>query len=264
MTSSANPRRRRVAGERSRAGAPTAASRTREGATTTLDAPGAHEALDVPEVPEAPVAPDPVPAVPAGGKARPTKAAPPASSAAAEPAEPTAAEEDPTGVRPTRVALWHRWPVAFGVLALGLVALVLAAVVWVQGAQRADAARSEAAATAAARTAVETMLSYDYKTFDQHTAAVEKLLTGSFRSQFAAAAGQSVKPLAVQNQAVVQAKASEVGVMSSGDGTVRVLAFVDQTTTSARLSRPQLDQNRVILTMTHVGDRWLVSRVEAF
>ena len=74
-----------------------------------------------------------------------------------------------------------------------------------------------------------------------------------------------VKPLAVQNQAVVMAAVSEVSVMSTPDqASVKILAFVDQRTTSAKLQRPQVDQNRVILTMLQVDGRWLVSKVEAF
>jgi Mce-associated membrane protein len=40
-----------------------------------------------------------------------------------------------------------------------------------------------------------------------------------------------------------------------------VVLFVNQTTTSNRLERPQLDQNRVEMTMTRVGGRWLISQV---
>ena len=54
-------------------------------------------------------------------------------------------------------------------------------------------------------------------------------------------------------------------VMSTPDqADVKILLFVDQRTTSAKLGRPQVDQNRVILTMSQVDGRWLVSKVEAF
>jgi Mce-associated membrane protein len=131
-------------------------------------------------------------------------------------------------------------------------------------------ADNQAAAKSAAAVIVEKMLGYSYKTFDQHTAEVGTLLTGSFKNEFIQAATTRVKPLAVPNQAVVVAKASEVSIMSTSGqdpadpSTVRVLAFVNQTTTSAKLDRPQIDQNRVILTMSHVEGRWLVSKVEAF
>lgn len=126
-------------------------------------------------------------------------------------------------------------------------------------------ARNQAAAASSAGVIVEKMLGYDYKDFDRHTTEVSSLLTGSFKAEFIQAATIRLKPLAIQNQAVVQAKAVSVSVMSAPDQeTVRVLAFVDQSTTSAKLARPHIDQNRVILTMSHVDGRWLVSKVEAF
>jgi len=63
----------------------------------------------------------------------------------------------------------------------------------------------------------------------------------------------------------VLAKVSKASVMSTpGQADVRILVFVDQRTTSAKLERPQVDQNRVILTMSQVDGRWLVSKIEAF
>lgn len=126
-------------------------------------------------------------------------------------------------------------------------------------------AGNQAAAASAAGVIIEKMLGYDYKSFDQHTTDVSALLTGGFKKDFVQAATISVKPLAVTNKAVVLAKASKVAVMSTPDqDTVKILAFVDQTTTSARLTRPQIDQNRVMLTMSKDNGRWLVSKVEAF
>jgi Mce-associated membrane protein len=50
---------------------------------------------------------------------------------------------------------------------------------------------------------------------------------------------------------------------ASGD-TVTVLAFVNQARVGTDQKQPVVDQNRVIATMTKVGQRWLVSRVDAF
>lgn len=170
------------------------------------------------------------------------------------------------------VSSWRPgWLVAGAALLLASTALVTSSVLW-RGAenQRTQASNGSAAASSA-RAIVEKMLGYDYKSFDQHTTEVSALLTGSFKKEFVRAATDVVKPLAVQNQAVILAKAGAVSVMSApgqdgqdGQGSVRILAFVDQTTTSAKLTRPQIDQNRVILTMSQVDGRWLVSKVEAF
>jgi len=42
-----------------------------------------------------------------------------------------------------------------------------------------------------------------------------------------------------------------------------VLLFVNQTTTSTRVQGPQVDLNRVRMTLTRVGDDWKVSAVTA-
>jgi len=150
-------------------------------------------------------------------------------------------------------------------LVLALAALVTSLVIWRAAGERRTTALNQAAASSAAAADLEKMLGYDYKRFDQHTQQVSTLLSGPFRSEFVRAATTLVKPLAVQNKAMVVAKVSKVSVMSTpGQADVKILAFVDQSTTSVKLQRPQIDQNRVILTMSQVDGRWLVSKVEAF
>ncbi len=124
--------------------------------------------------------------------------------------------------------------------------------------------RAERAAASQARTSVEQMLSYNYRTIDGQAAQVEGLLTGPFKNEFSAAMDKEIKPLAVKNQTVVSARVSDVGVMSSTPSTVKVLAFVNQARVGSDQKQPVVDQNRVIATMTKVGERWLVSRVDAF
>jgi Mce-associated membrane protein len=123
---------------------------------------------------------------------------------------------------------------------------------------------AQRAAASQARTSVEQMLSYNYKTIDKQAAQIETLLTGSFRSEFTKAMDTDIKPLAVKNQTVVQARVSDVGVMSATPTTVKVLVFVNQAKVGADQKQPAVDQNRVIATMTKVGDKWLVSKVDAF
>lgn len=156
----------------------------------------------------------------------------------------------------------RRWvaPVAALVASLALLGVLAGVSLRDTGAQ----ARAERAAASQARTSVEQMLSYHYKTIDAQAAQIESLLTGSFKSEFSTAMGQEIKPLAVKNQTVVQAKASDVGVMSSTPTTVKVLVFVNQAKVGADSQTPAVDQNRVIATMSKVGERWLISKVEAF
>lgn len=148
--------------------------------------------------------------------------------------------------------------------ALVAVLAVLGTVVGVSLHDSSAQAATNRAAASQARTSIEQMLSYNYKTIDAQAAQIEGLLTGSFKGEFTAAMDKDIKPLAVKNQTVVQAKVSDVGVMSSSPTTVTVLAFVNQARIGTDQQDPVVDQNRVIATMSKVGDRWLISKVAAF
>jgi Mce-associated membrane protein len=191
-----------------------------------------------------------------------------AAEPAAEPAAATAAEAAAATNGAVTSGRRPGWLVAGSTLLLAVTALGTSLVLWHAADNRRALTGNQAAAASSARVIVEKMLGYDYKNFDRHTTEVSALLAGSFKQEFVHAATDVVKPLAVKNQAVVLANASEVSVMSSpdldGQDKVKILAFVDQTTTSAKLERAQIDQNRVILTMSRVDGRWLVSKVEAF
>jgi Mce-associated membrane protein len=127
-----------------------------------------------------------------------------------------------------------------------------------------DQPKADRVAASTAQSSIEQMLSYNYKTIDAQAAQIETLLTGPFKTEFTTAMNKDIMPLAVKNQTVVQARVSDVGVMSSTPTTVRVLAFVNQARIGATSTTPTVDQNRVIATMSKVGNRWLISKVEAF
>ncbi len=153
-------------------------------------------------------------------------------------------------------------------IAAGLaVALLGAALAYSLRPSLSDADR--AAAVGSARTTLESLLSYSGTTFDKHVAEVLPALAAPFKQEFTKVAATDIKPLAEKTDATVQAKVYEAGVMdTSGDGgagtTVRVMAFVNQATTTTAQPTPAIDQNRVIVTMTKAAGRWLVSRLEAY
>jgi Mce-associated membrane protein len=146
------------------------------------------------------------------------------------------------------------------VVALAVLGTVLGLTLRGGGAQ----AGADRAATSAAKLGLEQILSYNYKTFDTQAAAAQNALTGSFKGEFASAMQKQIKPLATKNQTVVQAKVSEVGVIKGSEGSVTVLAFVNQAKVGSESTQPTLDQNRVIATLTKVGERWLISDLQAF
>lgn len=233
LSSSASRTRRRVAGERTR---------------TRPPAPS-------PSTPRAPVPAARVPAPPPT-QARSHPAPPPASSAAHAPQAEGAQEQAPRTRHTGRLL-----PPAVG---LGAALLLLAGAVGLSLSDPSGQDAQTRAATSTARTSIEQMLSYNYKTIDAQAAQIETQLTGSFKNEFTQAMDKDIKPLAVKNKTVVQARVSDVGVMEATDGRVKVLAFVNQAKVGADEKQPAIDQNRVIATLTKVGDRWLISEVSAF
>ena len=157
------------------------------------------------------------------------------------------------------------WASAVGAtLALALVAAAL-----VYGLRPTVSDGDRTAAVGSARITLESLLSYSGASFDKHVGEVAPQLTSPFKDQFTKVAATDIKPMAVKNDATVQAKVYEAGVMdAAGDGgegtTVRVMAFVNQATTTKAQQAPAIDQNRVIATMRKVGDRWLVSELSAY
>jgi len=157
------------------------------------------------------------------------------------------------------------WASAIGAtLALALLAASL-----VYGLRPGVSDSDRTAAVGSARTTLESLLSYSGSAFDKHIGEVTPHLTSPFKDQFTKVAATDIKPMAVENDATVQAKVYDAGVMDAdGDGgegtTVRVMAFVNQATTTKAQQAPAIDQNRVIATMRKVGDRWLVSELSAF
>lgn len=120
----------------------------------------------------------------------------------------------------------------------------------------------DTAIRSAADTAVTSILSYDYRRLRAGREDTLPLLTGDAKDQYLALQ----RPLAgsaPRLHSVVQAEVRSLAVLASDADSARVLLFVDQTSTSTKLSRPQLDQSRVLVTMQRTGDRWLVATLVA-
>jgi Mce-associated membrane protein len=156
-----------------------------------------------------------------------------------------------------------------GWLRVGLIGIVVAALavagVLLVGQRNHDATqRAGAQALAAARTAAVAVLSYDYRHLDEDFAAAKAHTAQPFTAEYQQTTTKAVRPVATKNAAVVKAVVSAAGVVRAATDRVVVLAFVNQTTSSSRLQRPQVDQNRVELTMVRgSGGQWLVAGVRA-
>lgn len=154
------------------------------------------------------------------------------------------------------------WPVAvLAVLALAALLVCAALGYRAQAASQLDAARAQG--LEAARTAARVVLSYDYHHLDADFGRASGLLTGDFKKQYASATTKVVRPTATKTRAVVRADVRAASVVSATPERVVTLLFVNQTTTSNRTKEPRTDLNRVSITVERVGDRWLVSKVDA-
>lgn len=191
---------------------------------------------------------------PAAPPSPPTREASPALAAPAE-ISPAVSPSEQSGGR--RVAGWVLTALA-GLLVVVLVAVGLLVRADRQ-AQAVEQARGEA--VRAARTAATKILSYDYRRLDADFAAGRALTTSPFAEQYAKTTADAVKKVATDTKATVVAEVAAAGVEQASAHQVVVVLFVNQTTTSSRLQRPQVDQNRVEMTLVERDGRWLVSQV---
>lgn len=118
-------------------------------------------------------------------------------------------------------------------------------------------------ALAAARSAAVDLLSYDFRRLDADFERGRRHVTGRFAEEYATTTEKTVRPTATRYQAVVEATLVDAGVRSATRDRAIVIVFVNQTSRNTRLVAPQIDQNRVRLTLTRVGEAWLVSEVDA-
>lgn len=194
----------------------------------------------------------------------PTPATLPSPAEPADPAKADAAEPDvdpASGPSGRRSALRGLAPAV--VLALLTVLVVLTGYLGWQLYRDNQVANARQQGTLAARDAARLLFSYDYNRLDQDFAAGLAVTTGPFRDQYEKTTSTVVKPVAQQYQAVVKADVREAGVVQASPGRVVVIVFVNQTTTSTRVTGPRVDQSRVRMTLKNQGGKWLVEQVDA-
>jgi len=199
----------------------------------------------------------------AGERGRPRPVEPATELLDPAPQEPTGVDDTPASQVRDEPRTGRRVP-TWLLAALGAaLVVVLAALAVVVGLDRRAAAvdRATAEATSAGRAAAVRLLSYDHRHLDADFAAGKALTTAPFSAQYARTTSQAVRKVATDTKATVTADVASVGVEQASAHRVVLVLFVNQTTTSTRVERPQVDQNRVEMTLVRHGGRWLVSQV---
>ncbi|MGE5694937.1 MAG: twin-arginine translocation pathway signal [Candidatus Sericytochromatia bacterium] len=143
---------------------------------------------------------------------------------------------------------------------VALVAALAYFVFWPDRQTDEDAERAVVAAASQGTTAV---YSYGSTSIDRDIAAAKSHLTGDLLKQYegdtAAAVAASVKQKAMKTNATV------VGAAVSGrlrPDTADVLLFLNQTTTSLDSPGPSMTATRLMVTLSKVDGRWLISSLK--
>lgn len=118
---------------------------------------------------------------------------------------------------------------------------------------------NKAVRTAAA--SAQHISSWDYRTIEQDIDQVLGETTGDFHQAYEASAAKLLQT-APEQEAVTVGLTSKAGVESvKGDGSVTVLVFLNQQTTS-KDAEAHIEQHRLRLTMVEKDGDWLVSKLE--
>lgn len=159
--------------------------------------------------------------------------------------------------------LWSR------VLAIGMAMLVVASVALVAALfyfqyrpdQATDAAAAESAISAATDGTVA-ILSYSPDTLDRDLSTAKSYLTGDFLSYYSQFTQQIVAPAARQKEVKTGAAVIRAAVSELHPNSAVVMVLLNQTTTSNEKPEPTLNASSILVSLTKVDGKWLISRFE--
>ena len=126
----------------------------------------------------------------------------------------------------------------------------------------ADRTAQGQACLGSATAAAQAIFSYDYRSFDASVANGRGFTTGDFAGEYEKTTA-GLKPVAVQQQAIVRAEVSAAGVIDVAPGRVELLLYVNQYRRNTAITGEKVDQNRVVLTMVPDGSSCKVIKAEA-
>jgi Mce-associated membrane protein len=125
-------------------------------------------------------------------------------------------------------------------------------------------------ASSAAERALKAVLSYDYRHMEADRDRAVQFLTPSYKKDYLKtfndllAKGPDGTPGPVEStKAVVTADVLDTGIVDAESDRVRIIAFVNQSSVKGD-GQPTVFQNRVVATMVHRGDRWLVDNLKSY
>ncbi|MCU1672855.1 MAG: molecular chaperone DnaJ [Frankiales bacterium] len=193
-------------------------------------------------------------------------AEPAAAHAELEPPVLPAVETEQTGATDPRRQRRARRGISLPVVALLLMTALMAAAttyLWLQVREHDRTEQARRTGLEASRDAARLLFSYDYRTLDKDFSTGRALTTGDFRKQYDKTTTKVVSDVAKQYKAVVKADVVSAGVVRATPEQVVTIVYVNQVTTSTRVTGEKVDLSRVKMTLAKVGGRWLVTAVNA-
>ena len=130
---------------------------------------------------------------------------------------------------------------------------------------RPDRQIDDAAARRAIRAASEgavAALSYSSENMDHDFARARSHLTGDFLAYYDKFTKEIVIPTVQQKHLAQTATVVRAAVSELGPNSAVVLAFVNETTTGKDKPQPLITPSSVRITLTKVGDAWLISKLD--
>lgn len=118
------------------------------------------------------------------------------------------------------------------------------------------------AALEAAKKAAVPLLSYDYSKMDESKSKAHAVMTKDYREDYDRLFAVLVDNVPETKTVVKTLAPVDAGVIRVAEDTVQILVLVDRQVTNAQRSTPIGYQEYAMLTMSKVGDEWLVDKVE--
>lgn len=155
---------------------------------------------------------------------------------------------------------WRTWVPTVGLLVLVTSLGMSMFLGWRTYHEHQLAAASQSALQAARGYAV-LLTTLDAKHIDDNYRRSLEGATGEFKDAYSQGSAQ-LRQILIDNRASGSGVVVDAAVKSVTPDTVNVLLFVDQSITNSARPSPRIDRNRISMTMTLVGGRWLASKVE--
>ncbi|MEC3955351.1 h domain protein [Nocardia sp. CDC153] len=122
-----------------------------------------------------------------------------------------------------------------------------------------DQARDQSVVVA--KRTVEGMFGYNFRTIDTTMPKVCDDMTAKFRDDWMKVTKDVLSPAAKDKELVVEATATEAGVIKADSHHVEVMVYLNQKSAGKDPSKGTYDASRLRVKLDHSGDRWLVSDV---